>query len=64
LSAEILETAKTRLTGLTLVPSRGGCFEVNINGERIYSKLATGDFPEHAPILAAIAGRLARSGPY
>jgi selenoprotein W-related protein len=32
--------------GITLVPGAGGAFEVNVNGSQIYSKKATGVFPE------------------
>jgi selenoprotein W-related protein len=31
---------------LQLVPSSGGVFEVMVNGQTIYSKKATGQFPE------------------
>jgi selenoprotein W-related protein len=29
-----------------LIPSSGGVFEVTVNGEKIYSKMDTGVFPE------------------
>ncbi|EDL65769.1 hypothetical protein BSG1_15975 [Bacillus sp. SG-1] len=31
---------------MKLVPSSGGAFEVNVNGEKLYSKLETGVFPD------------------
>jgi selenoprotein W-related protein len=31
---------------LELIPSSGGVFEVHVNGEKIFSKLDTGVFPE------------------
>jgi selenoprotein W-related protein len=49
---------KRRITGLELIPDAGGCFEVMINGELIYSKLQTGEFPVEADILDAITLRL------
>jgi selenoprotein W-related protein len=32
--------------GITLVPGAGGAFEVSVNGQQVYSKKATGKFPE------------------
>jgi selenoprotein W-related protein len=32
---------------MELIPSSGGIFEVTANGERIYSKKETGEFPEN-----------------
>jgi selenoprotein W-related protein len=40
------------------VPSGGGAFEVSVNGEKIYSKLQTGEFPEPNDILRAVRARL------
>jgi selenoprotein W-related protein len=53
-----LERFKLRLTSLELVPDKGGCFEVTVNGELIYSKLATGQFPNEEEIEAQVAQRL------
>jgi selenoprotein W-related protein len=36
---------------LELEPGRGGCFEVTVDGKRIWSKLETGEFPEPERIL-------------
>jgi selenoprotein W-related protein len=44
---------------LELEPGRGGCFEVFVDGKRIYSKLETGAFPEPHAVLnevTALAG--------
>ena len=37
-----------------LLPSHGGRFEVTVDGELIYSKLAEGRFPEEKEILEKI----------
>jgi selenoprotein W-related protein len=37
---------KRRVAALKLIPSSGGVFEVIVNGEKIYSKIATGEFPD------------------
>jgi selenoprotein W-related protein len=45
LAAELLENFARVIEKLTLIPSSGGRFEVEVNGKLIYSKLATGEFP-------------------
>lgn len=40
-----------------LIPSGGGVFEIEVDGERIHSKKATGRFPEPGEIVAALKGR-------
>ena len=54
----MLERFKRRITGLELVPDKGGCFEVTVGSELIYSKLATGEFPSEDTIEAEVARRL------
>jgi len=44
---------KQSLGSLTLIPSSGGAFEVTVNGQKVHSKLATGQFPEPEAILKA-----------
>jgi selenoprotein W-related protein len=39
-----------------LIKSGGGVFEVMVDGELIYSKKATGNFPDEAQLLKQIAG--------
>jgi selenoprotein W-related protein len=39
---------------LTLVPSRGGVFEVTVDDELVYSKKATGRHAEHDEVLARV----------
>ena len=45
---------------MTLVPSRGGVFEVVVDGELIYSKVKTGTFPDESEVLSAVQSRLAK----
>jgi selenoprotein W-related protein len=40
-----------------LEPSSGGCFELTVNGELVYSKLRTGQFPDENAMVAEIASR-------
>jgi selenoprotein W-related protein len=58
LTDKLLTGFKTKITGLTLIPASGGCFEVTANGELLYSKLATGEFPQESAVMDMIATRL------
>jgi selenoprotein W-related protein len=58
LAAKILSRYKQKLSGLELEPSGGGCFELSIDGELVYSKLATNRFPDEDAIVAQIGKRL------
>ena len=40
---------------LELIPSSGGAFEVTVNGEKIYSKLETGVFPDTDEMIEMIS---------
>lgn len=51
---------KQKITAFKLIPAGGGCFEVAINGELVYSKLETGEFPDEREIQLAVASRLAK----
>jgi len=42
---------------LELIPSSGGAFEVTLNGEKIYSKLETGIFPNTEEIIKIIKSK-------
>jgi len=37
-----------------LIASDGGAFEVLVDGNKIFSKLSTGRFPDHEEILSAL----------
>jgi len=45
---------KQDISSLTLVPASGGVFEISVNGEKIYSKKQTGEFPDPAAIVKAV----------
>jgi selenoprotein W-related protein len=61
LSGLILSGFKRRISQLELIPDAGGCFEITVNGELIYSKLETEVFPDEAMILDEITLRLKRA---
>ena len=50
----MLNTYKQKITDLKLIPGGGGCFEVSVNGDLLYSKLKTGKFPDEAALADAI----------
>ena len=58
MAARLLEQFKRRISELVLEPSTGGCFELTLGSELVYSKLQTGRFPEEAAIAAEIGKRL------
>jgi selenoprotein W-related protein len=50
----LLTEYKQRIRQLTLVPYDDGRFEVFADGEKIYSKKATGHFPEYTQVRKAL----------
>jgi selenoprotein W-related protein len=58
LSEAIMDAFSERFSALKLIPGDGGCFEVTLNGELIYSKLQTGDFPTNKQILDELKRRM------
>jgi selenoprotein W-related protein len=60
LAARVLTTFKQKVSGMKLVPAGGGCFELTANGELLYSKLATGKFPDEQDIVDQLEKRLAK----
>ena len=58
MTATILSEFKQRLADMTLVPSDGGRFEIEVDGELIFSKLSTGSFPDEAAVLSMIRERI------
>jgi selenoprotein W-related protein len=56
----VLTTFKQKVSGMTLVPAGGGCFELTANGELLYSKLKSGQFPDEQSIVDLLEKRLAK----
>lgn len=54
----LLENLKQKIDTLELEPASGGCFEVSVDGDTIYSKLETGEFPDELAILSAVEQRV------
>jgi selenoprotein W-related protein len=53
LAAKILELGD-RIKSLTLIPSGGGAFEIQVNGKLLHSKLQSGDWPDFDAMVKAI----------
>ena len=58
MAARILTHFKRQIVSLELEPSTGGCFELRAGDDLIYSKLATGEFPEERKMVDEIGRRL------
>jgi selenoprotein W-related protein len=43
---------------MKLIPSGGGCFELSLNGDLVYSKLKAGRFPDEQWVLDVVGARL------
>ena len=41
-----------------MIPSTKGCFELTVGGERLYSKLQTGAFPDEDQLVDAVGKAL------
>lgn len=54
---QLLEEFEHEIENLTLIPSRGGVFEVTVDGDLIYSKKATGEHAEYEDVAPHIRGR-------
>jgi len=50
----LLTEYKQRISQLILVPYDDGRFEVFADGKKVYSKKATGEFPEYARVRKAL----------
>jgi selenoprotein W-related protein len=58
LTTKLLTTFKQKIKDLRLIPAGGGCFEVSLNGELVYSKLKTGQFPDEQVIVDQVQTKL------
>ncbi len=41
-----------------MIPSKGGCFELSVGGKLLYSKRATGEFPDEDAMVEAVGAAL------
>ena len=52
----LLNGLQGKVTSLELEPSRGGCFELTVDGKLVFSKLQTGRFPTDAEVMGLLGG--------
>jgi selenoprotein W-related protein len=57
LATKLLNRFKQQIRELKLIPSSGGCFELTVNGQPVYSKLQTGTFPDESWVLGELESR-------
>ncbi len=60
---ELLVTFEDELGGVTLIPGRGGIFEVRLGGETLWSRAAEGRFPELKELKQRLRDRIAPDRP-
>lgn len=58
MTGQLLSTYKQQIKDLKLIPGGGGCFELSVNGELLYSKLNEGKFPDERWAVEAVGKRL------
>ena len=58
MTAKILPEFKRQIGRFTLIPSKGGCFELTVGGKLLYSKLKTGQFPDEQEMVRAVGKAL------
>ena len=54
MTEKVAKQYKEGLDRLVLTPSSGGVFEIRINGRELYSKTATGEFPDEETIVVQV----------
>jgi selenoprotein W-related protein len=53
----LVEAHGDKIKDFKLIPSKGGCFELAVDGKLLYSKLKTGQFPDFE-VMAEEVGKL------
>jgi selenoprotein W-related protein len=58
LTSLLLNEYKQKISSLELQPAGGGAFELSLDGELVYSKLATGVFPDEREMVKLVGQRI------
>ena len=58
MATKVLTAYKQKIESFELEPSGGGCFEFTVDGELVYSKLQTTEFPDEEMIVQEVGKRL------
>lgn len=56
--SQILDEFQFKIAGITLIPSKGGVFEVEYGDDLIYSKLETGRHAEYEEVAKELRSRI------
>ena len=59
-AAELLKEHEFEIESLQIIPSRGGAFELTVDGELLYSKRATGRHAEDGELMRLVKGKLGK----
>jgi len=57
MASQLLEEFEAKIDEFTLIPADGGRFEVEVDGDLVYSKLETGQHAEYEDVANPIRGR-------
>ena len=58
LADKLLDKYKNTLGEVALVPSSGGAFEVVLDGQKVYSKVEAGRFPDESALLSEMDAKI------
>lgn len=58
--AELLKAYEPEIASITLIPADGGRFEVKVNEQLVYSKLATGRHAEKGEVVKLVKAMMTR----
>jgi len=59
MAQELLTTFESEIGSVTLVPGRGGIFEIDAAGSRVWSREAEGGFPDIKELKSRVRDRIA-----
>ncbi len=57
-TADLIKEFEPKITSWELLPSSGGCFEVRVDGDLVYSKLQTGRFTDSDELRKLLKAKL------
>ena len=60
--AELIKAFEADIEAITLIPSQGGRFEVEVNGSLLYSKLQTGRHAQPGEVAGLVKEILTKRG--
>ncbi len=59
MAQELLSTFEEEISGVVLAPGTGGIFEIDVDGELVWSRKAEGRFPDIAELKQRVRDRVA-----